>query len=370
MHKRLTATVLTVAIITSCSASTVVLADTLDNQLKQQKQEMAEHKKDYDEAQKIVEELNSKIELLDSQIEETLYETEELNKTIAEIEQNVETANREIEQAEKDMEAEKELYGERISAMYMGGRSNYVEVLLGSKNLSDLLSRIQTIKTITELDEEIIANLEAKQAKIEKSKKEMEEQNVKLASTKSIYDEKMLKLQEDKDDQQSYIDKANKEATAYANVLNKDKAQIAKTQKLIDQARNNTPSYDPSRGSASISSSAIVAYASNYLGRPYRWGATGPNSFDCSGFTSYVFAHFGVNLPRTSRSQGTVGSYVSKSKLKPGDLVFFAKPGRAIHHVGIYVGNNSYIHSPQTGDVVKISSLSSRSDYYTARRVY
>lgn len=370
MHKRLTATVLTVAIITSCGASTVVLADTLDKQLEQQKKDLKAHKKDYDEAQKIVEELNSKIELLDSQIEEALYETEELNKNIAETEQNIENATKEIEQAEKDMETEKQLYNERISAMYIGGRSNYVEVLLGSKSLSDLFSRIQTIKTITELDEEIISNLEAKQVEVEKSKKAMEEETVKLALTKSIYEEKMVKIQEDKDAQQPYIDEAKKEATAYANVVNKDKAQIAKTQKLIDEARGDSSSDEPSRGDGNISSNAIVAYASNYLGRPYRWGASGPNSFDCSGFTSYVFAHFGVNLPRVSRSQATVGSYVPKSKLKPGDLVFFAKPGRAVHHVGIYVGNNSYIHSPQTGDVVKISTLSRRSDYYTARRVY
>ena len=104
------------------------------------------------------------------------------------------------------------------------------------------------------------------------------------------------------------------------------------------------------------------------MGKPYRWGATGPNSFDCSGLMQYAFKNgAGISLPRVSRDQANVGKKVSKAELQPGDLVFFAKGGR-IHHVGMYLGNDQYIHAPQTGDVVKISKLSSRT-LYTARRV-
>ena len=74
-----------------------------------------------------------------------------------------------------------------------------------------------------------------------------------------------------------------------------------------------------------------------------------------------------ISLPRVSREQATVGKKVAKADLQPGDLVFFARGGR-IHHVGMYVGNDQYIHAPQTGDVVKISKLSART-LYTARRV-
>jgi cell wall-associated NlpC family hydrolase len=110
--------------------------------------------------------------------------------------------------------------------------------------------------------------------------------------------------------------------------------------------------------------SEVVNIAKRYLGAPYRWGASGPNSFDCSGFTSFVYRQVGVSLPRTSRAQIGAGQRVSRSDLQPGDLVFFGSP---IHHVGIYVGGNSYIHSPRTGDVVKISSLTRR-DYAGACR--
>ena len=79
-----------------------------------------------------------------------------------------------------------------------------------------------------------------------------------------------------------------------------------------------------------------------------------------------AYASVGISIPRTSKQQSTFGKSVSKSNLQLGDLVFFGSP---VHHVGMYCGNNQYIHSPKTGDVVKISSLSGRKDYTCARRV-
>ena len=104
------------------------------------------------------------------------------------------------------------------------------------------------------------------------------------------------------------------------------------------------------------------------MGTRYVYGGTTPNGFDCSGFVQYVYAHFGVGLGRSTYDQINDGVEVSLSQLQPGDLVFFGSYG-APHHVGIYVGGDCYIHSPQTGDVVKVSSLGSRSDICRARRV-
>ena len=119
---------------------------------------------------------------------------------------------------------------------------------------------------------------------------------------------------------------------------------------------------------------AIINVAKSKLGSPYVWGAEGPNSFDCSGFTSYAFRNgAGVTLPRVSRDQAKVGEYVSKANLQPGDLVFFDNNfGSNINHVGIYLGNNEMIHCPKPGDVVKIAKINSNyynNAYVTARRV-
>lgn len=119
------------------------------------------------------------------------------------------------------------------------------------------------------------------------------------------------------------------------------------------------------------SSSQVANYAYNFLGRPYVYGANGPNAFDCSGFTSYVYRHFRVSLPRTARSQFSAGSAVSRDNLAPGDLVFFNTVGY-LGHVGLYIGGGDFIHAASSGRV-KISSLNEgyyRTRYAGARRVF
>jgi len=101
---------------------------------------------------------------------------------------------------------------------------------------------------------------------------------------------------------------------------------------------------------------SLVAYAKTFLGVPYVYGGTSPSGFDCSGLTSYIYKKFGIAINRTSKNQTKNGTPVSKSELRPGDLVFFGNP---VGHVGIYIGGGEYLHAPQTGDVVKISKLKS-----------
>ena len=117
----------------------------------------------------------------------------------------------------------------------------------------------------------------------------------------------------------------------------------------------------------------LISNAMGFIGVAYRFGGTSPTGFDCSGFMQYVFRKaFAVNLPRTSASQASVGSYVSRSELRPGDMVFFRTHGSRISHVGMYIGNDRFIHAPRTGKRIEITSLSGKywnSRYATARRV-
>ncbi|MCM8710360.1 C40 family peptidase [Clostridium sp. SYSU_GA19001] len=113
-------------------------------------------------------------------------------------------------------------------------------------------------------------------------------------------------------------------------------------------------------------SSSVVSYAYKFLGKPYIWGASGPNAFDCSGFTSYVYRAFGVNLPHNAASQYAVGKVVAKGDLNSGDLVFFNTYG-GISHVGIYIGGGRFIHASSSKTGVIVSSLSE--GYYSSRLV-
>jgi len=98
----------------------------------------------------------------------------------------------------------------------------------------------------------------------------------------------------------------------------------------------------------------VVRFARRFLGAPYVYGGSTPTGFDCSGFTRYVFAHFGVSLPHYTYAQFDLGHWVSRRALRPGDLVFFDGVG----HVGLYIGHNRFIHAPHTGTNVSVASLS------------
>jgi LysM repeat protein len=124
-----------------------------------------------------------------------------------------------------------------------------------------------------------------------------------------------------------------------------------------------------SGGGGSGGDYAVIRTAKKYLGRRYVWGAEGPSSFDCSGFTQYVMRKTkGVRLPRVSRKQAYYGKYVTRSQLRPGDLVFFDTSRRRrgyVNHVGIYIGNGKFIHASSARHRVVITSLNS--PFYRAR---
>ena len=149
-----------------------------------------------------------------------------------------------------------------------------------------------------------------------------------------------------------------------------------KSEKSSSKSSSNTTKSDTtaksdekttSSSSSSSKGTQVVSYAKKYLGASYVYGGDGPNSFDCSGFTQYVYKKFDVSLPHSASGQQSYGKAVSKSNLKQGDLVFFTG------HVGIYVGNNKFIHAANPSKGVVITSLSNsyyKKNYITARRIF
>lgn len=132
---------------------------------------------------------------------------------------------------------------------------------------------------------------------------------------------------------------------------------------------------EPARKASSRSEAdELIASAMGLLGVAYRFGGTSPTQgLDCSGFMQYVFRKsLQINLPRTSAEQARMGVSISRAELQPGDMVFFNTTGRNISHVGLYIGNNRFIHAPRTGKNIEITSMENSywaKRYVTARRV-
>jgi cell wall-associated NlpC family hydrolase len=126
-------------------------------------------------------------------------------------------------------------------------------------------------------------------------------------------------------------------------------------------------------GTVSASTAAgAVSVAEAQIGKPYVWGAAGPNSFDCSGLVMFAYAHVGVSIDHFTGDQWNEGAHLNRDQLRPGDLVFFAydtSNPATIHHVGMYIGNGEMVEAPHTGASVQISSYA-RPDYIGAVRPY
>jgi NlpC/P60 family protein len=119
------------------------------------------------------------------------------------------------------------------------------------------------------------------------------------------------------------------------------------------------PSARPDRLEVQIFDSyALVGTALSLRGIPYRNGGTDPQGFDCSGFTQYVFAQYGIPLPRDVRSQYRIGTPIEPEQISPGDLVFFATTDPGVSHVAIAIGGDGFVHAPSTWGVVRVEFLS------------
>ena len=152
--------------------------------------------------------------------------------------------------------------------------------------------------------------------------------------------------------------KKESEAKVAAQLKKEADAKVGASNVKSSSKKSNSSVSAPAAGNAQ----AVLNEAYAQLGKPYVWGATGADTFDCSGFTQYVYKHAtGIDISRTTYTQIDVGQPVSQDQLQPGDLVF---PHAG--HVGIYVGNGQMINAPQTGEVVRVGPIT---QFYAARRI-
>ncbi|MGH4125945.1 MAG: NlpC/P60 family protein [Clostridium sp.] len=365
MRRRMISLIVTLGLVTTISMP--IFADPLSDKLKNQKTQLEQQKSAYKQAQSKIDNIEASIEKMDANIEKIYAEVDKAKAKIGKTQGQIEKTTKDIGVAEESIKEEEDLFNKRMRSMYINGVDSYVEVLLDSEGISDFISRVENIKKIVEYDNKIIGELTDKKSKIEDTKITLENEKTKLVLLKTDNENKIANIKVKRKEQEILITEADKQKQLYSGKIGDAEAIVNATMKKIQASIAKTPKYTPSRGSSSLSSDSVVAYASNFLGVAYVWGAAGPTNFDCSGFMQYVYNHFGVSLSRTTFTQINEGSYVARENLQAGDLIFFGSDSNP-HHVGMYVGNNSYIHAPRTGDVIKISALT-RGDYLTARRV-
>ena len=276
---------------------------------------------------------------------------------------------------------------ERLVALYTGGASpSTIEIVLGAQSLGEMIDGLEAGAHIADQDAHVVvqvkgyrervtrrerrlAQAQAEQAEtVAQLTREREAIEVRLAERERLLatvQAEVRRLEAAERARQAELERRaraalaqqRREAAAAANEAEASAPDSPESRPAAPPASQPTPPppSQPTPPPADASRGAqVVAIAMRYLGVPYRWGGASPSTgFDCSGLTMYVYAQIGISLPHYAAAQYGMGVPVSRGQLELGDLVFF----RGLGHMGMYVGGGNFIHAPQTGDVVKISSL-------------
>ena len=257
----------------------------------------------------------------------------------------------------------------RLVELYVNGQTDLIEILLGSSSLDEILDGLETANRVSSQDSQILDE-------VRRFRKEVKEREAELEKAMSRQEQVVAERAAKKDEiEAAMAERESLLASIKDQIAEIRAAERERQERLEAQARTRIASEptsssggDAPTGAPASQYGGVVGIAMQYLGIPYQWGGSSPSTgFDCSGFVMYVYSQVGVSLPHNAAMQYGYGTAVSRSELQPGDLVFF----NGLGHNGIYIGGGQFIHSPHTGDVVKISSMTGWYDstYVGARRL-
>jgi cell wall-associated NlpC family hydrolase len=255
----------------------------------------------------------------------------------------------------------------RLVELYVNGQTDLIEILLGSSSLDDILDRLETANRVSSQDSQILGE-------VRRFRKEVKEREAQLEKAVSRQEQVVAERAAKREEIEAAMAERDRLLASIKDQIAQIQAEERREQREAEAAAEArlasqpTSSGDAPTGAPASRYGGVVGIAMQYLGIPYRWGGSSPSTgFDCSGFVMYVYSQVGVSLPHNAAMQYGYGSAVSRSELQPGDLVFF----NGLGHNGIYIGGGQFIHSPHTGDVVKISSMTGwyASTYVGARRL-
>jgi peptidoglycan DL-endopeptidase CwlO len=350
-----------------------------------------------------------KLQQLSDSLERSRAQYDASTRQLAKIQRAVRENRHELRLAKHNLKRSQAVIAQRLVTLYTSDQASTLEVVLGARSLDDMISRMDSAKSVTSLDARILSEVKTFRLAVKRSGELLAKQHAAQARV-------VAQRAAAKQSIQSQIGQANSLlASIKGQIAQMVAAEAARQRQLAAAAQHRlevahrvaqqqaqdtvvgataiapAPPSNDTAAPASTDSSASAApapapetpvavaappathgsaasAAMSQLGTPYVWGGASPGGFDCSGLVMWAFAQVGVSLPHSSYGQYGYGVPVSRDQLQAGDLVFFDGLG----HVGIYIGGGQFVHAPHTGDVVKISSLSEgwySSTYVGARRI-
>jgi peptidoglycan DL-endopeptidase CwlO len=321
----------------------------------------------------------AQIQSLDASMEHAIEAYNLANEHLEAIRRDLEQNRITLRIARGNLKRAQRALANRAVAIYTGGETDStLDVLVGSSSLAEIVDGLEAVDRVSDQDGQVLRDVRTFRTQIQRRRTYLRNAKARQAELVSERAAHKASIESQLAERQSMLSSIRSEIAEIraaeqrrqAELERQARARLAAPQPLIPElASTTTPSAEPSvlPTAPPATHGGVVGIAMQYLGIPYVYGGSTPAGFDCSGFTMYVFAQVGVSLPHNAAAQYGVGTPVDRSQLQPGDLVFF----NGLGHVGIYIGGGSFIHSPHTGDVVKISSLSGwySSTWVGARRL-
>ena len=304
--------------------------------------------------------------------------TQRYNEAQEDVDRQQEVVDQLLDQAaratERVNEARRTL-GSFAAAQYRtggGGLSDTAALLLADDPQS-FFDRHHTLDRLGDLQSRALEEYTQRQAQAEEQRAgaaealaDLEDRRAELASQKEEVQSRLAQaralLDQLTEEEQAELDELERLEQEEAERRAEEQRQAAAERAAQEAARQEQGSEAPA--DAGSQAATAVAFAEAQLGKPYVWGATGPNSYDCSGLTQAAWRAAGVEIPRVTWDQVNIGTRVSRDQLQPGDLVFYYSD---ISHVGMYVGDGMIIHAPKPGDVVKYESVDAMPWYAAVR---
>lgn len=296
---------------------------------------------------------------LKSQLTEVVTQINQIEEDLTEKGEQIIQTTADLEEAE---ETEKQQYEDmklRIKYMYEQGDGSAVEALISSKDFSDLVNKAEYVQNVHDYDRQKLAEYVATKEQVAELKTSLEEEQKALEEKEAEFTEKQESLDTMITSKEAEIADLDAELQEIAAEAARQQEEERRAQEAANNRNNNSNNSggnssggNKGNGGSSGSSSSYVpgdavSRAKSALGKPYLWGAAGPNAFDCSGLVSFCL----TGRYNHTYSSGDFAKYPTVSDPRPGDVCY--RPG----HVGLYVGNGEMIHAPRSGTVVQYSSV-------------
>ena len=391
--------ILCLSVVDPISATTI--SELRDNVKKNQSQ-LKNAQQKADEAQEAQEGVEEEIEEIDAELVNLITDINLCEEAINDKEEEIYRTQLDYDAAVAEKDEQYASMKIRIQFMYEKGDSSYLHMFFGAGNMGDMVNKAKYVEELYDYDRKLLAEYEETVKRVqelwdtlEEDKSELETSKTELQEGQAYMEELLAQKKEEYENYSLMLTKAKQEAATYTARIKQETAQIRKLEEEERKRReeeerkrkeeeerrrkeqeaqladgDSASKEEPKKQETPKPTSSgggkgqdIANYACKFIGNPYVAGGTSlTNGADCSGFVMSVYKNFGINLPRSSYSQSTVGKGVSYSDARTGDVIYYGG------HVGIYIGNGQIVHASTERTGIKITSATYR-NIITVRRI-